>query len=272
MLLRHYLVFIYSVCTFLIMGSPAHAQKQTLVYDVYAGGVRVVEAMMDIDMEKERYNIAFSAYTKGILGKLVPWKGTFESHGWVNEGGALSPKLHKSTTTWRGEEEILEYEFAKNGDFVGYFVTDEYSDRGKREVDPVLSDDTIDVLTATLSVFNQVGNGKQCAGEAEIFDGKRRFKQIFSPGGQDTLQASKYNIYEGEAAMCTVEVQPVAGKWSEKPRGWMSIQEQGRDKGTMPTVWTASVIEGQPAVPVKVKIKTDHGTMFMHLTQILHNK
>jgi len=46
----------------------------------------------------------------------------------------------------------------------------------------------------------------------------------------------------------------------------MSIQEQGRERGTMPTVWFAKVQEGQVAVPVKVRVKTDYGTLFMHLT------
>ena len=70
----------------------------------------------------------------------------------------------------------------------------------------------------------------------------------------------------GPAVACTVEVKPIAGKWHEKPRGWMSIQEQGREKGTMPTVWFAQMAAGEPAVPVKIRVKTEYGALFMHLT------
>ena len=64
-----------------------------------------------------------------------------------------------------------------------------------------------------------------------------------------------------------MEIKPVAGGWSEKPRGWLSIQEQGRDRGMMPTVWLANVSDDGPAVPVKIRVKTAYGTLFMHLAQ-----
>src|SRR5690606_14417519 len=76
---------------------------------------------------------------------------------------------------------------------------------------------------------------------------------------------SDYNLYSGPAKRCTIEVQPAGGKWHDKPRGWFSIQEQGRNKGTMPTIWVASITPDMPAVPVKVMVKTDYGTLFLHL-------
>ena len=81
------------------------------------------------------------------------------------------------------------------------------------------------------------------------------------------MKSSGYNLYEGSAEKCTVEVRPVAGRWHEKPRGWMSIQEQGREKGMLPTVWMAKMNENGPAVPVTVRVKTDYGTLFMHLVK-----
>ena len=90
---------------------------------------------------------------------------------------------------------------------------------------------------------------------------------MFKEKGTVELKASRWNVYEGSAIECTAEVQPIAGKWHEKPRGWMSIQEQGRERGTIPTVWFAKITEGQPAVPVKVRVKTSYGTLFMHMTK-----
>ena len=49
------------------------------------------------------------------------------------------------------------------------------------------------------------------------------------------------------------------------PRGWLSIQEQGRSKGSLPTIWLAKIDKDGPAVPVKLRLKTDYGTLFSHL-------
>lgn len=47
----------------------------------------------------------------------------------------------------------------------------------------------------------------------------------------------------------------------------MSIQEQSRENGSLPTVWMAKMTEDAPAVPVKIRVKTDYGTLFMHLVR-----
>jgi len=47
----------------------------------------------------------------------------------------------------------------------------------------------------------------------------------------------------------------------------MSIQEQGRDRGTLPTVWVGKISEDGPAIPIKILVKTAYGSLFMHLAE-----
>lgn len=252
------------------ISAPAFAEKisdnqQKIQYDVYAGGIHALQADLDIDLSKKgRYSTSLAAKTYGLLGKLAPWEGTFESHGWA--GKTNKPELHKSTAVWRGELDIKEYVYGKDGSFKSYTVTDDENDGKIKEVSKELTDQTSDVLTGALNTMQIVGAGENCEGETEIFDGKRRYKMIFRHKKEVELEASRWNVYSGPAMECTIEVEPVAGKWHEKPRGWMSIQEQGREQGKIPTVWFASVTEGQPAVPVKIRVKTSYGTLFMHMT------
>lgn len=223
---------------------------------------------MDFDLRKKgRYDIVMDAGTRGFLGKMIPWKGTFESHGWASKDDQYQPQKHQSIAVWRKETDTKEYLYNKDGTFKSLRVTDEHSDAEFREVDPEITDGTIDSLTALLQVLTTYNTTQKCEGTSEVFDGKRRFKQIFHHEKNVELTKSKYNIYEGPAAQCTVEVVPISGAWHKKPRGWMSIQEQGRDKGTMPTVWIAQMSEDGPAIPIKVRIKTAHGTLFMHLAE-----
>lgn len=275
-MLKHKMKF-WSVVglSLLLLSAPASAQEikenqQKVQYDVYAGGIHALQANLDIDMSKKgRYGVSLWAKTYGLLGKLAPWSGKFESTGWAaaKAGEKNRPELHQSTATWRGEDEIKRYSYGKDGSFKSYSIQDDENDGSPRKVDDALTQGTSDVLAATLNTMQAVAQSGKCEGQEDIFDGKRRFTLIFKQKRDVVLEKSRYNVYEGNAVECTAEVKPAEGEWHEKPRGWMSIQEQGRDKGTMPTVWFAQMAEGQPAVPVKVRVKTSYGTLFMHMTQ-----
>ena len=248
---------------------PARAgERQIMSYDVYAGGFHVVQSDLLVDTSKKgRYNLSLDARTYGFLNRLVGWKGIFTSKGWTDTKGGPRPEEHRSEATSKGQFENKVYKYGRDGSFISYKVQDNYEDDlDKRQPDDALTKNTTDVLTSTLKVMQKIGAKGKCEGTDEIFDGVRRYRLTFNHVQPVTLEATKYNIYAGPATECTVEVEPLLGKWHERPRGWMSIQEQGRKAGTMPTVWFASVSEGQPAVPVKIRVKTDYGTLFMHLT------
>ena len=244
----------------------ADKNLQLMTYDVYAGGFHVVEAQLKVDLsQKGRYDLSLDAHTRGFLANLAPWEGVFETQGW-HAHQSSKPERHRSTTIWRDEEEIKTYNYNKNGSFKSYTIKEH--DKPLETQDPAaeLVQNSTDDLTATMSVMERIAAGGQCAGRDEIFDGKRRYRMIFNEEARLDLASSRYNVFQGSAVECTVEVQPVAGKWHDKPRGWMSIQEQGRARGTMPTVWMAQMAQGQPAVPVKIRVKTEYGVLFMHLT------
>ena len=239
-----------------------------MVYEVYAGGIHAVQARLDIDTGTDgRYNLVLAAKTRGFLGSIVPWEGTFESHGWALPGPEYRPELHKSSSVFRDEGEIKEYRYTQDKKFLSLITTEHGKSPAQKDLEDALTQGTTDALTATLQVLQTVGDGNPCAGSSEVFDGDRRFQQIFSDQGTVQLENSKYNIFRGAAAECTVEIIPITGKWHTKPRGWLSIQEQGRAKGTMPTVWMAKLDANGPAVPVKIRVKTDYGVLFMHLAE-----
>lgn len=256
---------------------PAHAQGkqdtdqsvllQKMKYDVYTSGVHAVEADMSVDYTKPgRYAMVFNAATRGLLASFVPWTGSFAAYGWAFHDGRRLPELHESVSKWKDEEEVKSYHYGKDGSFKN-IVTKITHKKDKTEVpDKALTAGTIDVLTATMKVMEKVSEGGKCEGRDEIFDGLRRYALVFRHQRFVMLQKSRYNAYSGPAAECTVEVVPVAGPWHKKPRGWLSIQEQGRARGMMPTVWIAQVKAGAVAVPVRVRVKTAYGTMFMHMT------
>ena len=98
----------------------AHADEtkvQHMIYDVYAGGFHVVQANLKVDKsKKDRFSVTMDASTFGFLGRVAPWKGEYESYGWIT-GDNIQPERHQSTATWREEEETHTYNYFKNGKF-----------------------------------------------------------------------------------------------------------------------------------------------------------
>ncbi len=260
---------VFTLNFFLIAPSIAQEQdkeqKQSVQYHVYAGGIHALEANLNLSFSDDaRYSSVLTAKTYGLLGRLAPWDGIFESHGWA--GTINRPEMHQSTATWRGSEETKTYRYNKDTSFDGLKIIDDGKKKKVKAVDSKLTNGTTDILTSTLNTMQMVAAQNKCDGTDEVFDGKRRYKIHFKQKSEVILEASKWNVYSGPAVQCTVEVEPVAGAWHKKPRGWLSIQEQGRERGKIPTVWFAKVAEGKPAIPVKVMVKTSYGTLFMHMT------
>ena len=257
-------------CFALPLSAYADESKiQRAVYDLYAGGFHVVKADLDVDFrEANRYRIELGAQTRGFIDSVASWKGSFLTKGWLNhKTKSTQPELHQSEAYWKDELEVKKYLYNRDGTFDEYRVTDMHSKDELRETDSSLSDNTTDVMTAALQMMKQFPKSGKCEGESEIFDGKRRFKMLFIDEGEVALRQSRYNIYSGPAIKCIVRVEPLAGAWHKKPRGWISIQEQGKEKGKLPTIWMANLSDGSPAIPVKMMLRTDYGAIVMHMTR-----
>lgn len=264
--MQNYAVFIISLIISAFAGCmPAQAKTQYLTYDVYAGGLHAVEATMVYDQDKDSYDLIFAARTRGFLGSVAPWSGSFESKG-VRQGEDFQPDLHESVSIWRDEKETKTYHYNPDGTFDGLTIIEDGEDKSPDDLDKELVNGTIDALTAATQVMHAVGEGQGCESSADVFDGKRRFKMVFRDSKKVNLSPSRYNRYAGPAVSCEVEVIPDGGAWYKKPRGWLSIQEQGREKGQLPKLWFAKLDESLPAVPVRVLVKSDYGAMLLHLT------
>ena len=270
-LMRPYLLLFLLATIWLALGlsairAEAATSKQMHSYDykVYAGGINALDAQIKLTQDKDNFDMRATAKTAGFLGALAPWSGHYVTKGFVSEQ-TPKPLSHVAKSTWRDEIETKTYSYNRDESFKKLTIIDEGIDESPDKVDRALTDGTVDLLTATLAVMQNSVSAQKCEGSSDIFDGKRRFTLNFKPQGTKQLTASKYNIYSGPALKCAIEIEPKGGKWHEKPRGWLSIQEQGRQKGALPTLWLAQVHEGAPAVPVRAEVKTQFGTLLMHL-------
>lgn len=261
----------YLTAVLLFTAAPLSSAKaeegKKLTYAVYSGGINVVMADLDVKFDgQDAYSALVSAKTHGFLGKLAPWSGTFETRGNFQKGDFF-PTLHESVAIWRGEDDKKQYDYDGKGNLTNFKEIEAGKEKPKKDLEAALVKDTTDILSATLKVMHNLGKGETCSSTQDIFDGKRRFALKFNQVSDTVLKSSRYNIYGGAAKKCEVVVEPKGGKWHKKPRGWMSIQEQGREKGALPTIWMGKLKDSKLFVPVKIKVKTAYGTLMMHLVK-----
>ena len=250
----------------LLAPAVACAADDHLIYEVYASGIDALTAKLDLSQDHKNYDVKLVAATQGLLGRLAPWQGRFEAQGVHAGPGRWQPQIYQSSSVWHKKDEVKKFVYA-DGVLQSVTVSETGKDKEIRALDKNLVEGTTDSLSATLAIMEKVSGGGACEGSSDVFDGLRRFKLVFHNEGADMLSASNQNVYSGPAMRCTVEVVPVAGRWHAKPRGWLSIQEQGRQKGSLPTVWFAPIGHDGEALPVRVKVVTDYGVMFMQLAQ-----
>ncbi len=271
-------IFIVLCCAVIGVSFSAQAapkpQQYQLTYDVFAGGLHALKSHLTIDYGVANYKVNMNTTTHGLLKKLADWRGIFGSDGWRTGQFTHRPRLHFSEAVWKGEVERKDFSYNRDGSFRNFKIINSGKDETPPKVDVALTKNTTDILTATLDVMADLNKTGSCNITRRIFDGERSFDMIFRANGTENLKRTEYNIHEGDAIICTIEVKPRDGKWHKKPRGWLSIQEQGRKAGTMPTIWFAKINKDKPSlyVPVKLRVKTDYGTLFMHLTSYKDNK
>lgn len=236
-------------------------------YSVYASGFHALKATTHIDMGQKDYKTNIHIETAGLLGKLAPWHGTLKVNGNIPDPAkaTLHPENHSFSNTWRKKTKVTQQIYDGKGTLLRTQTQEEERAPQIKTPEPELTQDTIDILSAALQTMRNANATQSCTHKSAVFDGKRRFDLSFSEKKKDVFKASKYSAYEGFVAKCAVEIIPVAGKWRDKPRGWMSIQEQSRDRGALPVIWFGRASENGPYFPVKLQVKTKYGTLILHL-------
>ena len=260
--MRIFLIFL------LFLSLPAKADSFTATYGIYTGGFHVVDMTGVFSVADDGYSMTMDAKTIGLLGRLAPWAGALQTTGIYKPDGTPVPQAHSFASTWRGKVETTQFTYDNQGRFAKKIYTDERGNTHVNSHDQTLSDGTIDMLTGLYRSLLAAQQGN-CSTDITSFDGKRRYNMAFQSDGEGEIRKNRYSIYAGAAEICTIEIEPDGGKWREKPRGWMSLQEQSKGKGQLPRLWYAQPEGLAIPIPVKFMIKTNYGTMLMHLRGIV---
>ncbi len=250
-----------------IVAAPSNMTNKDmkLQYNVYAGGMHALKASLNMSLDTKKYDIALEAKTNGLIGKLFPWRGHFETFGETTEEGFI-PAKYESTSYWKNKAKItlLEYE---NGSVKAKKSIKDGKEKLETNFKDNLTQDTVDMLTGAIKILQTAGKENSCNGSVPVFDGKRRFNLVFREVGKSVIRKSKYSVFSGEAIKCIVEVKPVLGfKKKDYKRGWLAVQNHTKKRNKLPTIWLAKLDKDGPTIPVRMEIASSYGTVIAHLT------
>jgi hypothetical protein len=240
--------------------------KLRLHYDVYAGGFKALNASLTMDLDKKAYDMELQAQTQGFIGKLFPWKGSYNTSGHA-ANGQLIPSTYTERSSWRHTEKVTKMDYGPNGKVLKSSTKDGLKITTARKASDVLSGNTVDLLTGTLIIMQSARNTAKCAGSFPVFDGKRRFNITLRDDGTEALEPAAAALFEGKVLRCTLEVEPVAGfSPKDQKRGWMAVQHHTEERHKLPTIWLARLKDSGQVVPVKMEIASAYGAVVAHLS------
>jgi hypothetical protein len=240
--------------------SPARAADEAqfrLDFEAYLGGFRVMSVASEGRYGPGGYAIEAAARTRGVVGWFGDWIGRGVSDGAV-KGGGLVPRVHRDESTWRGDKRFVEMNYAADGSVA--VRAEPPPEKDNR--DPVPAGEmmgTVDALTAALTLIRRVNAAGACAGEARIFDGRRRFDLRLSGGEQVVLTKSDQLGYGGPALKCAGVVRRIAGFWKGT--------EYRLDDDKPSHVWLARLSPAGPLLPVRMEIEIGIGTLVVNYSQ-----
>jgi hypothetical protein len=236
----------------LCRSAGAQGYAVELTYDVRWGPLSVLSMELTSRVGDDRYEATSVLQTKGLIGKVFPWRSNAESHG-RRKGGALRPDWHRSDGTYRSERRTVAIDYPEDAPL--RVVVTPQPEKQRDVVPEDLQQATVDPLTASLMTV-----GTECRGVVPVFDGRRRYDLRLAEQAPAAVPRDADEIYAGTARRCLATVEARAGVWRDDPRK--------SDKPTTLEFWIASPREGVPQIPVYLELSGARGTLAMVLTRV----
>jgi hypothetical protein len=226
-----------------------------LEYEVWAGGVRVLEAEIVMRTTGDRYRLDLEAELVGPPSWVEEYNLVVFSEGTLG-GAGPQPEIFRQEER-HDDDEPRWVQLAYSGSLP---LVDANTNLEKKRREPVTDaqkQGSIDPLTGLLSLVLQAAARGSCEGSAAVFDGRRRFDVSLTDAGTGEMAKSRLNAYEGPTQRCEVSLTPIAG-----------YRYSGHDKAQFPesvVLQGAELVPGLPPLPVRLDTEIEYGALILHL-------
>jgi hypothetical protein len=236
---------------------PAQPRAASLFYRLYAAGMNPIEFTVDATLDPQSYSLAVQGHTNGVIDLFVRWT----SHS-VTEGrlvaGEPRPILTRSVNSFHGKPRRITIDYRSGQPVASVEPPPDEDDR-----DPVLPEqmrNTMDATSAVLNLIQRLALTQSCRGQERVFDGRRRFDLLVSDAGVQYLEQDSRSPYSGVSHVCDFRVDRIAGY---NRRNSDRYEQQPKD--AVYRTWSAEVLPGFPAVPIRLEGEGSLGTFRLYL-------
>jgi hypothetical protein len=227
-------------------------------YEVYFSGMHILSVDAELLNDADRYELKVASVTRGITDFFVGWKGEALSRG-VLAGDLAVPQAYTNRGIWKGKTRNIDIAYRPDGEVDSYKVVPEPDPEKVNDLPENAEFGTVDPLSVIAQVTRALNSGRSCDGNFAVFDGRRRYDVTVSDKGVQAIEPNEYSVYNGDAVVCALDFKVLGGDRKEKSK----YAATARDR----RVFVASPEAGGPAVPVRLQVETDYGTLMAHLTR-----
>lgn len=259
----------------LLAANPAAAADANarMTYDVYVGGVRMLEVTSAVSLTNDRYDADLSAHVVGIAATFSDWRSNVQSSGALD--GARVRPARNVVERINGDDARTTTITFLGGGRMDVDIVPRKKPKREQTIPPEQLVHAVDPLSGVVSILQALRlGGEACKGAVPVFDGRRLYRADLTDGGTVTLQKSDLGIYGGSALRCTASLTPVVGDFnfgderrSPKPTEYFQRSSRASEQRVVDT-WLASPRAGLPAVPVRIQSESPWGLVIVHLRAI----
>jgi len=244
-----------------------------MTYDVYVGGVRMLEVTSGVSLGSDRYDAGLSAHVVGVAAAFSDWRSNVQSSGRLD--GALARPARNVVERINGDDARTTTITFLGGGRMDVEIVPKKKPKREQTIPPERLVHAVDPLSGVVSILQALHIGAEaCKGQVPVFDGRRLYRADLADGGSVMLEKSDLGIYGGAAQRCTVSLTPVVGDFnfgderrSPKPTEYFQQSSRAPDQRVIDT-WLASPGAGLPAVPVRIQSESPWGRVIVHLRAV----
>lgn len=215
-------------------------------YQLYVQGLRIGRLEAGLQLHDARYRIEVAFRTFGLVGWLFRGHQLDIAEGHI---GRLQPEPQRFTGDgfWHGAPRRIRMDYIGGLPVVRELQPANEDER--ESVSPALQANTIDTLSAMVSLIQHLADNGRCDTAAQTFDGRRAVAFSARTGGEEELEPTGRSSFHGRTLRCDFDGRLLAGYRRED-----SAAE--RDKSRHGTAWFAAVVPGAPMLPVRIQFET----------------
>lgn len=255
-----------------LAAGPAAAADTSarMTYDVYVGGVRMLEVTSGLSLAGDRYDAGLSAHVVGVAAAFSDWRSNVQSSGGLD--GPRARPARNVVERINGDDARTTTITFLGGGRMDVEIVPKKKPKREQTIPPEQLVHAVDPLSGVVSILQSLRLGAEaCKGEVAVFDGRRLYRADMTDGGSVMLEKSDLGMYGGAAQRCTVSLTPVVGDFnfgderrSVKPTEYFQQSSRTSEQRVIDT-WLASPGAGLPAVPVRIQSESPWGRVIVHL-------